>query len=128
MDFFINKGATLNVLRLELIKNGRYDYNHFYDQIQNAIITFTMTDIVTGVVKIGNATAATEIVLPESDCCEEYLITYQFSEKDTCKAGVYIGKFKIQFLDGSGTLIMPIAEELKIHVMDGSIKKEYGFS
>ena len=29
----------------------------------------------------------------------------------------------IEFLDGYGTLIMPIREELYIHILDGSIKK-----
>ena len=31
--------------------------------------------------------------------------------------------FEIDFLDGSGTLIVPIKEELFINVLDGSIKK-----
>jgi len=54
---------------------------------------------------------------------EEYYISYQFSTKDTAKPGTYIGKFIIEFLDGSGTLIVPIREELIINVLEGSIKK-----
>jgi hypothetical protein len=41
----------------------------------------------------------------------------------TAKPGTYIGKFIIEFLDGSGTLIVPIREELIINVLEGSIKK-----
>ena len=35
MDFYINKNATLPVLKLELIKDGRNDFNKFHDKIQS---------------------------------------------------------------------------------------------
>ena len=52
MEFFINKGATLNTLKLELIRDGRNDFERFFELIQNADIYFTMTDVTTGVKKI----------------------------------------------------------------------------
>jgi hypothetical protein len=66
-----------------------------------------------------------ELCIPkESDCgYDEYYIGYQFSERETKKPGTYVGQFTIEFLDGSGTLIVPIREELYVHVLDGSIKK-----
>ena len=42
MDFFINKGATLNKLKLELINDGRNDFHKFHEAVQNANITFTI--------------------------------------------------------------------------------------
>lgn len=124
MEFFINKGATLNVLKMELIQDGRNDFQKFFEKIQNANIFFTMTDIITGVKKIAKKKAATQLVLPQSDCTgEEYYLTYQFSSKETNVASRYVGKFEIEFLDGTGTLIVPIREELFINVLEGSIKK-----
>lgn len=124
MEFFINKNATLPKLKLELIKDGRNDFSKFHDKIQNANITFTMTDIVTGVKKISCKEATIEEVLPKISCvCEEFYLTYQFNDRDTAKAGRYVGKFEIDFLDGSGKLIVPIKEELFINVLEGSIKK-----
>ena len=49
MEFFINKNATLPVLKLELIQDGRNDYHSFFEKIQNADIFFTLTNIITGV-------------------------------------------------------------------------------
>jgi hypothetical protein len=49
MEFFINQYATLNILKLELIQDGRNDFQKFFEKIQNSDIFFTMTDIVTGV-------------------------------------------------------------------------------
>jgi hypothetical protein len=124
MEFFINKNATLPKLKLELIKDGRNDFNKFHDKIQNASITFTMSDVVTGVKRIACSNATIEEVLPKSKCvCDEFYLTYQFTAKQTSIPGRYIGQFEITFLDGSGTLIVPIREELFINILEGSIKK-----
>jgi hypothetical protein len=124
MEFFINKRATLNVLKLELIQDGRNDFNNFYEKIQNANIYFTMTDVVTGVKRIAKKETTIELVAPQTNCVgDEYYIIYQFTEKDTSVSGRYIGQFTIEFLDGSGTLIMPIRETLYVNVLDQGILK-----
>jgi hypothetical protein len=123
MEFFINKGATLNVLKLELIQDGRNDFNKFYELVQNANIYFTMTDVITGVKRIAKKPTSVELVTPASCVGEEYYLTYQFTTRDTMVAGRYIAQFDIEFLDGSGTLIVPIRESLYVNVLDGGIKK-----
>jgi len=124
MEFFINKGATLNVLKLELIQDGRNDFHKFYELIQNADIFFTMTDVITGVKRIAKKRASTQLVTPQSDCTgEEYYLTYQFTTKETSQAGRYIGQFEIDFLDGTGTLIAPIREGLYVNVLDQGMLK-----
>ena len=123
MEFFINKDATLPVVKLELIQDGRNNFMSFYNAIQNANITFSMTDIITGIKKIGKKKAGTSLILPESCIGEEYYLIYQFTEVETSKAGRYLGQFTIDFLDGSGTLIVPIREKLFINILDGEIKK-----
>jgi len=124
MEFFINKQSTLPVLKLELIRDGRNDFQKFFELIQNANIYFSMTDVVTGVKRIAKKTAGTQLVLPQSDCVgEEYYITYTFNTRETSIAGRYLGQFTIEFLDGTGTLIVPIREDLYINVLDGGIKK-----
>lgn len=124
MEFFINKGATLNVLKLELIQDGRNDFQRFYEAVQNANIYFTMTDVITGVKRIAKKETTIELVTPQTNCVgDEYYLVYQFTERDTAVAGRYIGQFTIEFLDGSGTLIAPIREELFINVLEGTIRK-----
>tara|TARA_R110000772_G_scaffold17946_3_gene49852 strand:- start:11694 stop:12068 length:375 start_codon:yes stop_codon:yes gene_type:complete len=124
MDFSINKNATLPLLKMELIKDGRYSFREFHDMLQNSTITFCMSDVVTGAKKIGRKTGLCILKDEYTGCnTEEYYIGYQFTSKETSKAGTYVGNFTITFLDGSGELIVPIREELYIHVLDGSIKK-----
>lgn len=124
MEFNINKNATLPILRLELINDGRNDFRNFFNLIQDANIYFTLTDVVTGVKKIAKKTANIELVQPLSDCVgETYYITYQFLERETSVAGRYVGLFTIEFLDGSGTLIVPIRENLYVNILDQGMRK-----
>lgn len=124
MEFFINKGATLNLLKLELIQDGRNDFQKFHDKVQNANIYFSMTDVVTGVKRIAKKETGIQQVEPASDCVgDEFYLIYQFTERDTAVAGRYVGQFEIDFLDGSGTLIVPIREELFINILERTIKK-----
>jgi len=125
MEFFINKGATLPILKLELIQDGRNEVNStFFDRLQNANIYFTMTDVITGVKKIAKKNTEIELILPQSNCVgDEYYLTYQFTERETSVSGRYLAQFTINFLDGSGSLIVPIRENLYVNVLDGEIKK-----
>ncbi len=124
MEFFINKQSTLPVLKLELIQDGRNDFHRFFELIQNANIYFTMSDVITGAKRIAKRPAGTQLVLPQSDCVgEEYYITYKFNERETASAGRYVAKFTIDFLDGTGTLIVPIRESLYVNILEGDIKK-----
>ncbi len=122
MDFFINKNSTLPILYMDIVQDGRHQMYEIYELLQNSDITFSMYDSVSGVMVIGKKKAT--LVPKESGCgYEEYYVSYQFSERETKKPGTYIGKFEIIFLDGSGTLIVPIRDLLKIQILDSEIKK-----
>jgi hypothetical protein len=124
MEFFINKNSTLPVLKLELIRDGRNDFQKFFEMIQNADIYFTMSDVVTGVKRIAKKSTGVQLVMPQSDCVgEEYYLIYKFTEKETSVAGRYVAQFTIEFLDGTGTLIVPIRETLYVNVLDQGILK-----
>jgi len=122
MDFYINKNATLPILKLELINDGRNENGNFYDNLQSADITFCMTDANTGIKKIGNKKALCILKEPSSDCLgKEYYMGYKFTERETKTAATYYGTFTIRFNEGAasglGTLIVPIKDELYIHIL-----------
>jgi hypothetical protein len=124
MEFSINKNSTLPILKLELIQDGRNDFQKFHEKIQNANIYFSMTDVVTGVKRIAKKITGIQQVEPASDCVgDEFYIIYQFTERDTSVGGRYVGQFEIDFLDGTGTLLVPIREELFINILERTIKK-----
>ena len=130
-NFFINKGATLPTLRMEAINDGRHNFSKLNIALQAADVYFNMTNIENGIRKIANQKA--NVIMKEDDGCEDkYIIEYQWKERDTKTPGLYKGEFRIVFndtveIDGKtlpiGELIVPISQELHIHIIEGSIKK-----
>ena len=130
-NFFINKGAILPTLRMEAINDGRHDFSKLNIALQAADVYFNMTNIENGIRKIANQKA--NVIMKEDDGCEDkYIIEYQWKERDTKTPGLYKGEFRIVFndtveIDGKtlpiGELIVPISQELHIHIIEGSIKK-----
>lgn len=130
--FTINKGSELPKLRVELIQDGKTDFHKFYLALQAAdSVTFTMTNLETGIKKIAKAPA--EIVYDENSGCEErYLLQYTWKKRDTNESGTFVGHFHIIFNDQvvtdglvfpKGELIVPIEEPLNIIITDHCLKK-----
>lgn len=130
--FSINKNAELPKLRVELMQDGKTNFHKFYLALQAAdSVTFTMTNLETGIKKIAKAPA--EIVYDENSGCEErYLLQYTWKKRDTNESGTFVGHFHIQFNDQivadglifpKGELIVPISEDLLIQINDSCIKK-----
>jgi len=123
MDFFIKKNATLPILKLAVIKDGRSDYNEFMDLIETSALFFSMVDIETGVPKISTRPAGfVEKVNLDPNAEVEYYIYYQFTNRDTNRVGRYEGQFLLR--TDSGNLILPIQEKLFINIQDSFISDE----
>ena len=130
-NFFINKGATLPTLRMEAINDGRHDFSKLNIALQAADVYFNMINIENGIRKIANQKA--NVIMKEDNGCEDkYIIEYQWKERDTKTPGLYKGEFRIVLndtveVDGKtlpiGELIVPISQELHIHIIEGNIKK-----
>ena len=127
-EFFIRKGSVNPVLRMELIKDGRYDFKKSMidNAIQDSVVKFYMKDVETGLLKVAKADA--DIVLAQEEGCEEkYILQYKWKERDTKKEWIYEGWFEINFNcnlkeEGvdypSGKMIVPIQEKLQIIILD----------
>lgn len=125
-EFYIRKGSVNPLLEMELINDGRYDFQKslINDVLQDSVVTFNMVDEETGLLKIGNAEA--EIVLAEEGgCSEKYVLRYRWKERDVAKKGVFNAWFEIKFngnivSDGveypTGNLIVPVEEELRVFI------------
>ena len=128
MEFIIKKGSVNPVLRMELIKDGRYDFKKAMidNALQDSVVKFYMKDVETGLLKVAKADA--DIVLAQEEGCEEkYILQYKWKERDTKKEGTYEGWFEINFNGNlkeegvdypSGKMIVPIQEKLQIVILD----------
>jgi surface protein len=120
MEFFIKKNATLPLLKLQVVKNGRLDYNNFMSLIEQSALFFSMVDVESGVPKITSRPAGfVEKTNVDPNADPEYYLYYQFQNRDTNRVGRYEGQFMLRSSDG--VLILPIREKLFINVQESYI-------
>ena len=55
MEFFIRKNATLPVLKMQVVKDGRTGYLEIMESLESATIYFSMINTETGIPKIVSA-------------------------------------------------------------------------
>jgi hypothetical protein len=115
MEFFINKGATLPVLKMQVVKDGIADITEFMSLIENSLIYFSMIDVKTGSYKILNKKGGfVEKTFIDPNAETEYYVYYKFTSSDTSREGLYEGEFV--FITDTGTYILPIREKLTIKI------------
>jgi hypothetical protein len=117
MEFYIQKGAVLPTLKLQIVKDGINNHLDFMEVLQNAKIQFSMREESTGIYKIlSNPSYIVEKIFDNSDAPDEYYIYYDWKARDTKNSGRYIGEFSIKTNDG--VLIVPISEQLFINIRE----------
>ena len=116
MEFFIKKNATLPVLKLQIIKDGRSDFENIKNSFLTNPVFFSMTEIPTNILKIVRSQVEILTYIPEGSSETEYYINYQFSETMTSVVGRYKAEFTIETSDG--ILVLPLQEDVFINIQD----------
>lgn len=120
MEFFIKKDATLPLLKMQVVKDGRSDYHSFMNLIETSTIVFSMVDVATGIPKISSKLAGfVSKTFDDPNTLTEYYIYYRFNKRDTSKVGRYEGQFLLK--NEQGDLIVPIREQLFINIQDSFV-------
>lgn len=120
MEFYLKKNSTLPLLKIQVAKNGRGDYNDFMKIIESSAIFFSMVDIESGIPKITSRPAGfVEKFLDDPNATPEYYIYYQFTNRDTNRPGRYEAQFMLR--NDDGVLILPINEKLYINIQESFI-------
>lgn len=126
MEFFIKKNATLPILKINVIKDGRSDYDRTMRFLNETDIFFSMVDVETGIPKITSRPAGVikrDTVIPNED--SEYYIYYQFTPSDTKKVARYKGQFMLR--NETGFLTLPLNQEIYINVTDSFVLDDKEF-
>ena len=127
MEFYIKKNATLPLLKLQVVKDGRSDFRKFMDMIEVSALFFSMVDIETGIPKITSRPAGfVEKTFDDPNAETEYYIYYQFNPRDTNKVGRFEGQFMLRSPDGN--LILPVREKLFINVQESFIADDLEYT
>ena len=120
MEFYIKKNSTLPLLLMQVVKDGRSDYDSFMNLLEVSSVFFSMVDIETGIPKITSRPAGIVNKTFEDPNAEpEYYIYYQFTPRETNKVGRFEGQFMVRTPEG--VLILPIREKLYVNVQDSFV-------
>jgi hypothetical protein len=115
MEFFIMQNATLPLIKMEVVKDGRSDYTDLMNLLETSLILFSMVDTQTGIPKIVSAPAnIVERIQNEPGAPTEYYVYFKFTAMQTNTPGRYMGQFMLSSEDGN--LILPIREQLYINI------------
>ena len=126
MEFFIKKNATLPVLKINVIKDGRSDYNRSMKFLSETDVFFSMVDTATNIPRLTTRPAGLmSKIAPSTASTSDYYVYYQFTPFDTKKVGRYKGQFL--FRDDTGILILPLNEDIYINVTDSFVLDEMEF-
>jgi hypothetical protein len=125
MTIFIKENSTLPKIKFPLKQWMREKLDITDDMMENVAVTFSMVDESNGVYRVANAEAGLEVL----DCVYErldeakYTLFYTPKLKDTRKAGLYRGEFKLDFLgDNCGKITLPTDDTLQIVIGDSITK------
>ena len=120
MEFFLKRSATLPLLKLSVINDGRSDTNNLMRLLETSAIFFSMVNIETGIPKIISKPAGfVSKIFDDPNAPSEYYLYYQFTSNDTNSAGRYEAQFLIK--NDEGNLILPIRERLFLNVQESFI-------
>jgi hypothetical protein len=123
MEFFIRKNSLEPILKMQVVQDGRNDFNSFHDKLANSSIYFSMKDVKTGIPKILNAKSNIVAKIKTSvNAPTEYYIYYKWKSRDVNKVGRFEGQFIIYFHEQNcSELIVPIREDLFINITDSFV-------
>jgi surface protein len=117
MEFNIKKNGTLPLLKMQVVDDGRGEFDSFMSFIETSSLYFSMMDVETGSYKIHLDPAGfVEKTQIDPNAKTEYYIYYKFPKKYTNKVGRYEGEFVLKNTDG--TLVLPIREKLYINIQE----------
>ena len=115
MEFFIRKNATLPIIEVDIIKDGKLDYNYQKTQLSASTIYFSMKDVQTGFYRITNGLCTFDT--------ETYSVYYQFTKKNTRSIGRFEGEFKIT--TSQGTVVLPLRDSLYVTILDSIVNSDF---
>ena len=115
MEFNIKQKATLPYLEVNLIKDGRLDFNFKKTNLTGATIYFYMKDVETNIYRVAKG-----VCVYSSDLETIY---YQFTKKNTSD----IGRFEVEFRisNDQGEITLPLTEKIFVNVLESFSNSDF---
>lgn len=116
MEFYIKQNSTLPILKMEIIKDGRSDYN------LNSFLSASTTFFISLYNKVNDKFlfASKECFVTseysEFEGKDLYYLNYQFINKDTTKVGRY--EVQVSIPSDQGVIVLPLREKYYVNIVE----------
>ena len=126
MEFYINQNSTLPILRMEIIKDGRSDFNlnSFLDN--GATFLISLFDKSTDTFLFASKECILITEYSEYEGKNLYFLTYQFSSKDTLRTGRF--EVQISIPSDNGVILLPLGDKFFVNVIESFSGKILGYN
>ena len=126
MEFYIKQNSTLPILKMEIIKDGRSDFN------LNSFLSGSSTFLISLYDKSNDRFlfASKECYVTseysEFEGKDLYYLNYQFTNKDTLRTGRY--EAQVSITSDQGVILLPLQDKYYINVLDSFSLNDLGYN
>lgn len=116
MEFYIKQNSTLPILKMEIIKDGRSDYN--LNSFLSASTTFLISlyDRSNDKFLFASKECFVTSEYSEFEGKDLYYLNYQFINKDTTKVGRY--EVQVSIPSDQGVIVLPLREKYYVNIVE----------
>jgi hypothetical protein len=126
MEFYIKQNSTLPILKMEVIKDGRSDYNLNSFLSGNTTFLISLYDKSNDTFLFASKECYVTTEYSESEGKDLYYLNYKFTNKDTLRTGRYEAQISIP--SEQGVILLPLQEKYYVNVVDSFAAKDLSFN
>ena len=126
MEFYIKQNSTLPVLKMEIIKDGRSDFNLNSFLSASTIFLISLYDRHSDTFLFASKECYVTTEYSDFEGKNLYYLNYQFTNKDTKKIGRY--EVQVSIPSENGVTVLPLMDKYFVNVLESFSIKNIPFS
>ena len=126
MEFYIKQNSTLPVLKMEVVKDGRSDYNLNSSLSASTTFLISLYDRTNDTFLFASKECYVTAEYSEFEGKDLYYLNYQFTNKDTLRTGRYEAQISIP--SEQGVILLPLQEKYYVNVVGSFAVKDLPFN
>jgi surface protein len=125
MEFYIKQNSTLPVLKMEIIKDGRSDFNLNSFLSGNSTFLISLYDKSNDKFLFASKECFVTSEYSEFEGKDLYYLNYQFTNKDTLKTGRY--EVQVSITSEQGVILLPLQDKYYVNVLNSFSVDNLGY-
>jgi hypothetical protein len=126
MEFYIKQNSTLPILKMEVIKDGRSDFNLNSFLSGSSTFLISLYDKSNDKFLFASKQCYVTTEYSEFEGKNLYYLNYQFTNKDTLRTGRY--EVQVSIPSDQGIILLPLQEKYYVNVLESFSLNDLGYN